>query len=57
MYAYELHQVNAAELIRRAEAQRTVRRALVARRAERRPGREDPEGRVTTDQDRFAHAA
>ncbi|MFI8432961.1 hypothetical protein ACIGJO_04335 [Streptomyces sp. NPDC079020] len=57
MYEYELHQVNAAELIRRADAQRTVRRALAARRAARRSGPEDPEGRVTTDQDRFAHAA
>ncbi|MEE1741302.1 hypothetical protein [Streptomyces sp. BE147] len=57
MYAYELHQVNAAELIRLAEAQRTVRRALAAGRAERRFGREDPGGRVSTDQDRFTHAA
>lgn len=57
MYDYELHQVNAAELIRRADAQRTVRQALLARRAARRSGREDPEGRVSTDRDRFAHAA
>ncbi|MGW8883590.1 hypothetical protein [Streptomyces sp. NPDC055749] len=57
MYAYELHQIQAAELMRRAEAQRLARQAVLARRAERRSGRDDTEGRVSADPSRFAHAA
>lgn len=61
MYAYELHRINAAELIRTADEQRTVREAVLARRAARRSvrraGRDDAEGRVSKDLDRFARAA
>lgn len=57
MFAYELHQVNAAELMRRAEAQRTVRQAVLARRAARRSVRHDTEGRVSAERSRFGRAA
>ncbi|WP_328906018.1 hypothetical protein OG230_25285 [Streptomyces sp. NBC_00234] len=57
MYAYELHQIQAAELIRRAESQRLVREAVLARRAARRTGRDDTEGRVSANRSRFVHAA
>ncbi|MFD3653201.1 hypothetical protein [Streptomyces sp. NPDC058620] len=57
MYAYELHQIRSAELIRRADAQRTVRQAVLARRAARRAGRDDTEGRVSADPSHFVHAA
>ncbi|MGP3634083.1 hypothetical protein ACTU45_12060 [Streptomyces sp. 24-1644] len=57
MYAYELHQIRSAELIRRAHAQRTVRQAVLARRAARRAGRDDTERRVSADPSHFVHAA
>ncbi|WP_307124844.1 hypothetical protein [Streptomyces sp. B1I3] len=61
MYHYELHQLNVAELIRRADHERTVREALVTRRAVRRAarlaGRDDTEGRVSGRRDRFTRAA
>ncbi|WP_188275614.1 hypothetical protein [Streptomyces sp. CBMA152] len=56
MFAYELHQVNQAELLREAAAQRLVREA---RRARRTAGHV-AEGRVTHLRDLrhlFAHAA
>jgi hypothetical protein len=57
MFEYELHKINAAELIRRAEVQRTVRQAVLARRVARRSGRNDTEGRVSADPKRFQRAA
>ncbi|MFE6667153.1 hypothetical protein ACFVFH_26780 [Streptomyces sp. NPDC057697] len=61
MYAYQLHELRAAELHRRAERDRLVREALRARRAARRTarrsGRKEAEGPVSTDRKRFARAA
>ncbi|MDF6018663.1 hypothetical protein [Streptomyces sp. JH34] len=57
MYEYELHQLNVAELIRRAEQQRTARRAALALRAARRAERHDGEGRVGKNRSRFVRAA
>ncbi|MFE5239396.1 MULTISPECIES: hypothetical protein [unclassified Streptomyces] len=57
MYAYELHQLNVAELIRRADQQRTVRQAVLARRAARRARREETGGRVGAERSGFVHAA
>ncbi|MGP9018390.1 hypothetical protein ACT1U9_08260 [Streptomyces sp. BR1] len=57
MFAYELHQVNQAELLREAAAQRLVGEA---RRARRRTAGHVAEGRVTQLRDLrhlFAHAA
>ncbi|MFC5804825.1 hypothetical protein [Streptomyces formicae] len=60
MFAYELHQVMQAELIRRADAERLLREARQARRSARlsarRSAENDPEGRVST-RSRFARAA
>ncbi|MFE9365702.1 hypothetical protein ACFYNN_23525 [Streptomyces sp. NPDC006978] len=53
MYEYELHQLAVAELIRRADQQRTVRRAVLARRA----GRDDTEGEVEKNRSWFTRAA
>ncbi|MFD6279721.1 hypothetical protein ACFWFI_29775, partial [Streptomyces sp. NPDC060209] len=53
MYEYELHQLNVAELIRRADKQRTVRQAALARRAER----HDTGGRVGKNRSWFVRAA
>ncbi|MFE4692835.1 hypothetical protein ACFRH6_22645 [Streptomyces sp. NPDC056749] len=57
MYEYELHQLNVAELIRRAEQQRTARRAALALRAARRAQRHDSEGRVGKNRSWFVRAA
>ncbi|GAA3390557.1 hypothetical protein [Streptomyces roseoviridis] len=61
MFEYELHRAHHAELVREAAAQRLAReavRAAKARRAIRRTNRrQDPEGRVSADPDRFARAA
>ncbi|MFD9501479.1 hypothetical protein [Streptomyces sp. NPDC060035] len=61
MYAYDLHRIHAAEMIRRADEQHTVRQVVLARRAARRSvrraGRDDTEGRVSKYLDRFVHAA
>ncbi|MFF6905448.1 hypothetical protein ACFY9Q_05865 [Streptomyces sp. NPDC012389] len=54
MYAYELYRTTSAELIRRADAEREVRRARLARRAARRTGRGDPGGRVSAGRSRLA---
>ncbi|MFE7140258.1 hypothetical protein ACFVAG_21145 [Streptomyces sp. NPDC057644] len=55
MYEYELYRYTSAELIRRADAEREIGRA---RRAARRAGRGDPEGKVREeDRNRFAPAA
>ncbi|WYB32355.1 hypothetical protein V6574_26045 [Streptomyces sp. SM1P] len=45
MYEYEIYRSTSAELIRRADAEREIGRARRARRAARRSGRHDPEGR------------
>ncbi|WP_405776892.1 hypothetical protein [Streptomyces sp. NBC_00859] len=57
MFQYELQKVYAAELLRRAEAERLAGRALRARRAARRSGRNDTQGAVRSLRDRFVHAA
>ncbi|WP_424922115.1 hypothetical protein [Streptomyces sp. wa53] len=57
MYEYELHQLNVAELIGRAEQQRTARRAALALRADRRAQRHDAEGRVGKNRSWFVRAA
>ncbi|MFG2428028.1 hypothetical protein [Streptomyces sp. NPDC048590] len=57
MYEYELHQIAVAELIRRADEQRAVRRAVLAARAARRSGQDDTEGRVGRNRSWFARAA
>ncbi|MFE7788297.1 hypothetical protein [Streptomyces sp. NBC_01800] len=57
MYAYELHKIQEAELLRRAELERVVRQARRARRAARRSGRQEDEGAVSTFRNRFVHAA
>lgn len=61
MYVHELHRIHEAELIRRADERRTVRQAVRARRAARRPvrvsGRDDTEGQAGTYLDRFVRAA
>ncbi|MFJ9682875.1 hypothetical protein ACIRP2_33240 [Streptomyces sp. NPDC101194] len=61
MYALEMHQVKAAELLRRAEQERLVAEARRVRRAARRGARDavhkEAEGPVSTDRDRFVHAA
>ncbi|WP_010056427.1 hypothetical protein [Streptomyces globisporus] len=55
MYEYEIYRATSAELIRRADAEREIGRA---RRAARRTGRQDPEGKVRRgDRSRFAPAA
>ncbi|MEU2433352.1 hypothetical protein ABZ611_28345 [Streptomyces sp. NPDC007861] len=60
MFAYELHQVMQAELVRRADAERLLREARRARRAARLSARRsagnDPERPVST-RSRFARAA
>ncbi|MBT2897439.1 hypothetical protein N7925_09010 [Streptomyces sp. CA-278952] len=58
MYEYELYRSTSAELIRRADAERELGRARLVRRAARRSGRGDPEGKVVEgDRTRFAPAA
>ncbi|MEU5368508.1 hypothetical protein ABZ362_05895 [Streptomyces sp. NPDC005951] len=58
MYEYEIYRSTSAELIRRADAEREIGRARRARRAARRSGRQDPEGKVRRgDRSRFAPAA
>ncbi|MGW1150462.1 hypothetical protein ACWD45_04205 [Streptomyces rubiginosohelvolus] len=58
MYEYEIYRSTSAELIRRADAEREIGRARRARRAARRSGRHDPEGKVRqSDRSRFAPAA
>ncbi|CAM5724566.1 hypothetical protein GCM10010253_33600 [Streptomyces badius] len=58
MYEYEIYRSTSAELIRRADTEREIGRARRARRAARRTGRHDPEGRVRQgDRSRFAPAA
>ncbi|MEU2093770.1 hypothetical protein ACH475_10040 [Streptomyces globisporus] len=58
MYEYEIYRSTSAELIRRADAEREIGRARRARRAARRSGRQDPEGKVSQgDPSRFAPAA
>ena len=52
MFAYELHRIQHADLVREAEAQR-----LAAQAARARSGNEEPEGRVSPERNRFAPAA
>ncbi|WP_405684345.1 hypothetical protein [Streptomyces sp. NBC_00057] len=61
MYTLELHKLHENELRRRAEQERLVGEARRARRASRRAGRDsvrkEAEGPVSTDRNRFVHAA
>ncbi|MEU2545060.1 hypothetical protein ABZ618_06400 [Streptomyces roseolus] len=59
MFAYELHRTAHAELVREAAAQRLVREAARAAKAARaaQAGHREPEGRVSTDRDRYARVA
>ncbi|MFJ6614249.1 hypothetical protein ACIQPT_28650 [Streptomyces sp. NPDC091289] len=58
MYDYELYRHTSAELIRQADTEREIGRARLVRRAARRTGRGDPEGKVMeADHTRFAPAA
>ncbi|WP_328319785.1 hypothetical protein [Streptomyces sp. NBC_00388] len=57
MIQQELQKAHAAELVRRAEADRLAGQALKARRAARRSGRHDTQGTVRALRDRFVHAA
>ncbi|MGW0547830.1 hypothetical protein [Streptomyces altiplanensis] len=61
MFQHELQQQYAAELMRRAAAERLVHQAAKARRAARRAGRASgentPEGPVSSLRNRFARAA
>ncbi|AXG80474.1 hypothetical protein [Streptomyces paludis] len=61
MYAYELHQIRSAELLREAADRRLVREVRragkQARRAARRPAANAPEGQASPPRDRFGHAA
>ncbi|WP_418959290.1 hypothetical protein [Streptomyces tritici] len=55
MFAYELHRIQHADLVREAAAQRLAHEA--ARAARRSTGDQEPEGRVSADRHRFAPAA
>ncbi|MFI8520500.1 hypothetical protein ACIGEZ_22120 [Streptomyces sp. NPDC085481] len=57
MFAYELHRIQHAELLREADAQRLSREAARAAKARRASRRQEPEGRVSADRNRFARAA
>ncbi|WP_434596951.1 hypothetical protein [Streptomyces sp. A5-4] len=61
MFEQEIHKVNQAELIRRADRARLAQQAVDARRAARRVGRRSaknaPEGPVSSLRSRFARAA
>ncbi|MET9374261.1 hypothetical protein ACFYV5_07325 [Streptomyces sp. NPDC003035] len=60
MFAYELHRMHHAELVREAAAQRLTRQAVRARRAAKaaaRSGGHDAEGRVGSARGRFVRAA
>ncbi|WP_406070761.1 hypothetical protein OG372_26495 [Streptomyces sp. NBC_01020] len=57
MIQYELQKAHAAELTRRAEAERLAGQAREARRAARRSGRHDTQRTVRSLRDLFVHAA
>ncbi|MGW5424284.1 hypothetical protein [Streptomyces sp. NPDC003943] len=57
MFEYQLHVAHHAELVAEAAAQRLANEAARAARRARRTGRQEPEGRVTADRNRFARAA
>ncbi|MEU6930392.1 hypothetical protein [Streptomyces sp. NPDC046385] len=57
MFAYELHRIHHAELVREAAAERLAHEAARTANGRRRARKQDPEGRVNSDQDRFARAA
>ncbi|MFE0177121.1 hypothetical protein ACFWZ2_32930 [Streptomyces sp. NPDC059002] len=59
MFAYEMHQMRAAELAREAGHRRLVREARTSRAAARRSARDEAEGRVSTrlGRSRFMRAA
>ncbi|MGW2558121.1 hypothetical protein ACWCXB_02515 [Streptomyces sp. NPDC001514] len=56
MFHYEIHKLNQAELIRRADEERRARQVRRARRSARRSAQNDPEGQVST-RSRFERAA
>ncbi|MEU9621260.1 hypothetical protein ACIODT_36170 [Streptomyces sp. NPDC088251] len=61
MFTFELHKLHEAELRRWAEQERLAGEARRARRTARRAARDaaskESEGPVSTDRNRFAHAA
>ncbi|GAA2931047.1 hypothetical protein [Streptomyces enissocaesilis] len=57
MFQHEIQQQHAAELMRRAAAERLVQQAAKARRAARASGKNAPEGPVSSLRSRFARAA
>ncbi|MGY0018850.1 hypothetical protein ACVHNB_07670 [Streptomyces sp. YJ-C3] len=57
MFEYEIHQIRSGELIQQAEAHRLARTASKARRAARRSGGQEAEGRVSTHRPRRHRAA
>ncbi|MFF2962919.1 hypothetical protein ACFVT1_29220 [Streptomyces sp. NPDC057963] len=61
MFTFELHKLHEAELRRWAEQERLAGQARRARRTARRAARDaaskEAEGPVSTDRNRFAHAA
>ncbi|MFC8508911.1 hypothetical protein ACFU3J_13040 [Streptomyces sp. NPDC057411] len=57
MFEYELHRIHHAELLREAAAERLAHEAADAAKGRRRAGKQEPEGRVGGDRNRFARAA
>jgi hypothetical protein len=57
MFAYELHKMRSAELIRRAEDYRIARQIATARRTARRSRRNGTEGRVSAEPNRVRRIA
>ncbi|MGW1227398.1 hypothetical protein [Streptomyces sp. NPDC001478] len=57
MFEMELYKIMSAELVRRAATERLAREARRAARKARRSARHEDEGVVSTDRERFAHAA
>lgn len=57
MFEYEMHQMRAAELIRRADNERLVRQARKARQEAARDAGNEGEGRVESHRGRFVSAA
>ncbi|GGT49263.1 hypothetical protein [Streptomyces purpureus] len=57
MFEYELHRINQAELIARADAERLAGQFRKARRAQRRSAKHEAEGRVSRSPSAFTRAA
>ncbi|MFI8960674.1 hypothetical protein ACIGO8_01060 [Streptomyces sp. NPDC053493] len=57
MFDYQIHQARHTELVREAAARRLAHEAARVARARRADRRQDPEGRVNADRQRFVRAA